>query len=151
MVVVVAVENDAETSLGLFEYGRDRVAGHRRPRGRATAAVRITVVRRVMVAVGLVERQPASCMVVLRRRQWVVVKKIVVLLQVLMVVMVVLLVMGLQRIPVRAHATTAHGHRRAAVIVERTTVLVLLIILIVHRADAHTAAPDDAIHRVQFV
>lgn len=56
MVIVVAVENDAETSLGFFEYGRNRIAGHRRPRGRATAAVRIPVMRRVMVAIGLVER-----------------------------------------------------------------------------------------------
>lgn len=151
VVVVVAVEYDAETSLGLFKYGRDRVAGHRRPRGRATAAVRITVVRRVMVAVGLVERQPTSCMVVLLRRQRVMVMKIVVLLQVLVVVVVVvLLVMGLQRISVRAYATAAHGHRRAAVIVERTAALVLLIVLIVHRAYAHATDPD-AVHRVQFV
>lgn len=114
--VVVVVEDDAETSLGLFEHCGDRVAGHRRPRGRATAAVRVPVVRHVTVAVvGLVERQPTSWVVVVvllrRLRQRVVmvqlmVRRVLLLLLLLMVVLLLLLVVVL--VP----ATAVRRHRR---------------------------------------
>jgi len=94
--VVVVVQDDAETSLGFFEHCSDRVAGHRRPRGRATAAVRVPIVRHVTVAVvGLVERQPTSwvvVMVLLRRlRQWVVMVELMVRWVLLLVVVLVVL------------------------------------------------------------
>lgn len=142
--VVVVVEYDAETSLGLLEDGSDSVAGHRRPRGRATATVRITVARRVLVAAaavvvaGLVARQPTSWMVMVvlwRRRQRVMVVQLMVRL-----LLMVVLVMARQRVPVRA-----------AVFVERTADaarLLSIVVLIVRRSNAAAAAN---VRRVQFV
>lgn len=157
---VAVVEDDAETSLGFFQHGRDRVAGHRRPRGRATAAVRIPVVRRVMVTVGLVERQPASWMVMLRPGQRVMVVQLVMLLLLMVMVMVLLVVMVLRRLMMRRQRVAvrrcrAHGHHRHAnaVVVERgaaaaaaadLVVMRLLIVLKVVR-------PAHPVRRVQIV
>jgi len=172
-VVVVVVEYDAEPSLGLLEHCSDRVAGHRRPRGRATAAVRVPVVRHVAVAVvGLVERQPTSCVVVVvllrRLRQRVVMVQLMVRRRrvlLLLLLVVVLVVLG-QRVAVRAddHRGLQLLHR-SAVVVEHTAaaanssataaaaalVLVLVVqmdVAIVHR-DAAAAVAD--VRRVQVV
>lgn len=152
----VTVENDAEASLGLFEGGRDRVAGHRRPRGRAAAAVRVPVVRRVLVAVavGLVARQPISWMLLL------VVVMVVLLLvrqrhrrqRVMMVwllVVMLLVVMTRQCIRVR-NAGDRRSTDAAVVVVERavTARRLPIVVLVVHRADA---APHANVHRVEIV
>lgn len=156
--VVVVVEYDAETSLGLFEHCSDRVASHRRPRGRAAAAVRVPVVRHVTVTVvvGLVERQPTSWMVVMvllgRLRQRVVMVDLMV--RRMLLLMVVLVMLG-HRVAVRADDDS--GLQRSSVVVERTaaaSALMLMLMMqldvaIVHR-DASAVAVSD-VRRVQVV
>lgn len=165
-VVVVVVEYDAETSLGLLEHCGDRVAGHRRPRGRAAAAVRVPVVRHVTVAVvvGLVERQPTSWVVVMvllgRLRQRVVMVDLMVCRVLLL--MVVLVMLG-HRVAVRADDD--RGLQRRSVVVERTAaassaaaaaalMLMLMLMMQVHVAIVHRDASAVAVsdvRRVQIV